>query len=571
MTSANHDMPPRQPHENEQADKPARDELDLIDETVAQITDADVDERLRDVLNRAGYRSRHTGATPSPQQTGDRSAATPRRRPSFSRFLIALSGADAEILDRVPSERAKFASLGWAVLITGGMAVVSMWFALTTALGVSGIPAAPVALLWGLVILGIDRWLVRSMPVSSTWRMLALAAPRLVLAVLLGALISTPLVLRIFQQEINAEIPVIRQQQLSEFLADTQHSPLNQQVTSLQGQVDNLEQVIDSHGEVPVNPATDPVIQSLTTQRNSESALEQKYYLRWQCEMGGIKGQECSGSSGLAGNGPIAQADHASYEDAVAQVNDLNGEILNRENQLAATDTAAQNGRLQQAETALPEAQAQLRAAQDQLNTLLDSFSTQNRADNGVLIRLEALDRLSANDSALSLARLLLFLLFLMIECLPVTVKLLQRPGLYEEILARKIIDERLKIAAAAREQAQRQRLAARQKEPPLPAPKPQDTTPAQASSEEPLTVPDHLREQIDSISPFTRDAGEITDPTNREELENCFFAIAQVVAELRRKGFDSGQLTEALRTTADTAARQLAAAWQTALAKEAS
>ena len=32
-------------------------------------------------------------------------------------------------------------------------------------------------------------------------------------------------------------------------------------------------------------------------------------------------------------------------------------------------------------------------------------------------------------------ARILLFLLFLVIECLPVTVKLLQQPGNYEQIL----------------------------------------------------------------------------------------------------------------------------------------
>ncbi len=566
MTSDNHHTPPRQPDDN-----PARDELDLIDEIAAQITDADVNERLRSVLSQAGYRSRHAAATPTPPQAGDRPAAKPRRRLSLSRFLIPLSGADAGILDLVPSERAKFASLGWAVLITGGMAVVSMWFALTTAMGINGILAAPVALFWGLVILGIDRWLIRSMPVSSTLRMLALAAPRLVFALLLGILISTPMVLRIFQQEINAEIPVIRQQQLSEFLANPQRSQLSRQVTNLQDQVGKLQQVIDSHGLVPVNPADDPLVQHLTTQRTSEIALEQKYYLQWQCEIGGIHGQGCSGSSGLPGYGPLAHVDQVSYENAAGQVSKLSGEIQNRENQLLATNTAAMSNRLQQAETALPETQAQLKAAQDQLNTLLDSFSTQSSADNGVLIRLEALDRLSANDSALSLARLLVFLLFLVIECLPVSVKLLQRPGLYEKILARTIIDEHLKITAAAQEQVQLQRQAARQKERPLPAPEPQDTTPAQASSREPLTVPDHLRDQIDSISPFTKDAGEITDPAYREELENCFFAIAQVIDELRRKGFDSDQITEALRTTADTATRQLTAAWQTALAKEAS
>jgi hypothetical protein len=62
MTSASHDTPPRQPDENEPLDHPDRDVLDFIDfidETVARITDADVDEHLRKVLGQAGYRRRH--------------------------------------------------------------------------------------------------------------------------------------------------------------------------------------------------------------------------------------------------------------------------------------------------------------------------------------------------------------------------------------------------------------------------------------------------------------------------------------------------------------------------------
>ena len=49
MTSANHDMPPRQP--DEPVDHPAPDFLDYIDETVTRITNADVDEHLRKVLD----------------------------------------------------------------------------------------------------------------------------------------------------------------------------------------------------------------------------------------------------------------------------------------------------------------------------------------------------------------------------------------------------------------------------------------------------------------------------------------------------------------------------------------
>jgi hypothetical protein len=83
-------------------------------------------------------------------------------------FLINLSGARPDILAFCPGERTKFQSLGWVILITAGMAVMSMWFALTTVLEVNAFVAVFGALLWGLVIMGIDRWLVTSMPQDRT-------------------------------------------------------------------------------------------------------------------------------------------------------------------------------------------------------------------------------------------------------------------------------------------------------------------------------------------------------------------------------------------------------------------
>ncbi len=66
-------------------------------------------------------------------------------------------------------------------------------------------------------------------------------------------------------------------------------------------------------------------------------------------------------------------------------------------------------------------------------NELQATFFANNKAAHGILIRLEALSDLSNGNVTVTMARLLLFLLFLVIECLPVTVKLLQRPSLYEE------------------------------------------------------------------------------------------------------------------------------------------
>jgi hypothetical protein len=116
----------------------------------------------------------------------------------------------------------------------------------------------------------------------------------------------------------------------------------------------------------------------------------------------------------------------------------LQMKIQARENELNAANANSQA----QAMAALPNAQASLTAAQSEENSLTASFDSTNRATNGLLIRLTALDQLAAADSAVQAGRLLVFLLFLTIEVLPVTVKLLQPQGNYEKLLRRQIAHE---------------------------------------------------------------------------------------------------------------------------------
>lgn len=349
-------------------------------------------------------------------------------------FLIMISGARSEVLDRCPSERIKFQSLGWAILITSGMATVSMWFALTSAMGFNPVLSFPIAILWGLIIMGIDRWLVTSMPLDGSRKFL-IAAPRLALAILLGTLISTPIVLRIFESEINNQISVIKENNEAAFLSSQQHSAIAARVTKWQNTVNNLNQVIDTHGQKPINPASDPVVQGLSAQLGNERKIAGQDYRAWQCQLYG-------GCGAPKGSGPLAQASHQRYLADEQQISTLTQEIQSREQTLQATDANSQQSRLQQAQSALPAARAQLTAAQAEEDALLNNFQGTNNSTNGLLIRLKALDQLSAGNSTLQLARILLFLLFLIIEVLPVTVKLLQPPGNYEKILRREIANE---------------------------------------------------------------------------------------------------------------------------------
>jgi hypothetical protein len=366
-----------------------------------------------------------------------------RKFNQLRRLVLALSGGDEEILRYVPSERTRFESLGWAILITSCMAMISMWFALSSALGINGIAAIPVAVFWGLVIMGIDRWLITSMPIDGS-RKFAMAVPRVLLAILLGTLISTPLVLRIFQSEIDAQMAVMQQKNYSSFLSNQQSSQVNQQVTTYYNELQQLDTVINSRGAQTGNNAADPELVAynkqltqLQSQLTHWAGLKATYYKNYTCQLYG--GADCP----KKGDGPAAKASYASYQQASqqvtgtqAQVSHVQGEIQQRDQFLSSTSKSSQQQRYAEALNQRPLVQGEYNTAVQRKDQLQAAFYAQNQAAHGILMRLEALGQLSSGNLTVAAARLLLFLLFLVIECLPVTVKLLQRPGQYEAALS---------------------------------------------------------------------------------------------------------------------------------------
>src|SRR3712207_9088584 len=72
-------------------------------------------------------------------------------------------GARPDVLEAAPGARPRFVALGGVLLSTGGLAVVSMAFAVAMALGVWW----PVALLigagWGFVVVNLDRMVLVGM------------------------------------------------------------------------------------------------------------------------------------------------------------------------------------------------------------------------------------------------------------------------------------------------------------------------------------------------------------------------------------------------------------------------
>ncbi|MEO0584260.1 MAG: DUF4407 domain-containing protein [Bacteroidota bacterium] len=133
--------------------------------------------------------------------------ATHYERPDgIKRFFFACAGAYLRILEECPSEHTKYVGIGATIFLTACLAVISGSFAIYTL--VQSIPIAIMfGLLWGALIFNLDRYIVSSIRKEGRfWNELAIAAPRLIFAILISIVITKPIELEIFRNQINTEL-----------------------------------------------------------------------------------------------------------------------------------------------------------------------------------------------------------------------------------------------------------------------------------------------------------------------------------------------------------------------------
>ena len=342
--------------------------------------------------------------------------------------LIWLSGAQRTILAECPTERPKYTGIGSAILITSAVAAVSMTFALHTALKAPLGLAVPLALGWGLAIMGLDRWLVVSLVRDENrWNYLRLAIPRLFLALLFGAIISTPVVLMVFRSEIAAEIPIVQQQNTAAGYQQADSNSIHKKIVFDIQRVQSLRDQINSGGQQASNSPLNTQLKRWKKARNraiinanfQQSKGNHKGYLHF----------------------------YGLWVSDENQVNKLNQEL---------TSSASEAVSIAQAQ--LPVAKAQLNADEKRESLFLGQLSHASSANNGILIRLQALDELANKNSTVWWAKLILFLFFTAIECLPIFVKVLTNLGpasAYDKMLAQ---EEELQASVAAHRRAFRKK-----------------------------------------------------------------------------------------------------------------
>ena len=124
-------------------------------------------------------------------------------------FLWICSGVNRKLLRLCPTEYAKYAGIGGTIFFTALMAMLSGGYAMYFVFE-NVATAIAFGIFWGMLIFNLDRFIVNTMysdgKVTISWREFYCGLPRIIMAIFLGIVISTPLEMKIFEDRINSQL-----------------------------------------------------------------------------------------------------------------------------------------------------------------------------------------------------------------------------------------------------------------------------------------------------------------------------------------------------------------------------
>ena len=313
----------------------------------------------------------------------------------FQQFLVIGSGSNVHILKKTPSEWNKFAGIGGIVLFTAVFATLSAGYAMFTIFDDIW-ASVGFAILWGLMIFNLDRYIVSSIKKTGTWwNQILMAIPRLILASFLGIIISKPLELKIFEKEVNKQLNTIIQRNKTKLQAEMTGRILQQS-----GPFDTEKKQIQA--------------KTIAYQKSYDSAaveLEKE-----------ILGKQSSLTSGKVGYGTNAKR-KAELKEQRRQ------DLENYQKQIAP--------RLEYLDKEVSKVYTNIEKERDKTEIFEDQF-------NGFAARLQALDELGKNSAIIGVAAAFIMGLFITLEISPVLIKLISSVGPYDYLLEKTENDFRL-------------------------------------------------------------------------------------------------------------------------------
>lgn len=311
-------------------------------------------------------------------------------------FFWFCSGAYVDALVKTPTEQHKYAGIGATIFFTGLFAAIAGAYAMYFVFNgspLAWLTAILFGIIWGVAIFNMDRYIVSTINKKNTvFKQLLQASPRLLLAVLIGVVISRPLEMKVFEKEIKEQLKLnylAVQRAKIDTLGHTFDSKYNTEITKL----------------ALWRAERDSLVTDLKKDRQSLNY-----------EIFGNKTQE---TSGIMGYGPYAKRKEAALSNREA----LEKQLLQR---------------IEQQERFLKERKEFEGLFDERLMTAKELDSMVNLA--GFADRNTALGQLKydkdgkVNESNYW-AITFIALLFVFFECLPVLVKLMSGKGPYDDLI----------------------------------------------------------------------------------------------------------------------------------------
>lgn len=295
----------------------------------------------------------------------------------LNEFLWICSGANRTVLRQCPTDYAKYAGIGGTILFTALMATLSGGYALYFIFH-SVEKAISFGIFWGMLIFNLDRFIVNTMysdgKVTISWKEFYSGLPRIIIAIFLGIVISTPLEMKIFEDRINSQLVK-----------------------------DNIERTNASMAEIDKGNELLIKRRDLLEQQNAEI---QGRLTKANEEL--IKEVEGTGGR-IPGRGPI-------YREKVRNKEAIEKELLMWENSY---------------KKELENIKKQIEVNRTKGN---EDISKGND-ENGFCVRYEAFSNVKNENSDLKIVSIIVMLLFIIIETAPTFFKMMIASGPYDDYL----------------------------------------------------------------------------------------------------------------------------------------
>lgn len=388
---------------------------------------------------------------------------------TLNEFLWICAGADRKVLRQCPTDYAKYAGIGGTILFTALMAMLSGGYALFSVFD-DVYTAMGFGFFWGLLIFNLDRFIVNTMysdgKVTISWQEFTSGLPRIIIAIFLGIVISTPLELKIFEDAIDIRIEQDKEALLNERISGTlqERDSIAQKRDEILNGVTMFDSQIITSNTVTNGLLSD--IKGLQTKVNGlntsiKSLDAQIKPLQIRINNMDKDNPTRAGISSKLGN---LRSKRGAL---VSQRDQLSTQIRSKQGEAAASDANLRD-LLNNKQSETQKESQRLQSAVDSLNLIVNEANVRHKdwteaeikqkgsfrdkldiEYKGFQAKMKAFSELKDESSSTYISSLFIMLLFIIIETAPTFFKMMIASGPYDDLLRAEM--HRVKVLAEKR------------------------------------------------------------------------------------------------------------------------